>query len=93
VNLFGIPVVAHPLVPLSMTVPNRKHRRRPWMSEQYHRRVQKKWNKRFGTHEENCAIFVSPGAAGLFGPDTYYMNPKGIAVLRNFGTVGGKTNG
>lgn len=32
-----------------MQFPVRRHRKRKWMSEAYHRRIQKKWNKRFGT--------------------------------------------
>ena len=80
-NLFGIPIISHPLA--TMLVPNRRHKRRRWMSESYHRRIQKKWRKRFGTHEEACAFFMSPRAAGLIemGQDVIYMHPKGIAIL------------
>ena len=30
------------------TEPLRKHERKDWMSDTYHKRIQKKWNKRFG---------------------------------------------
>ena len=29
--------------------PNKLHIKKDWMSESYHKRVQKKWSKRFGT--------------------------------------------
>jgi len=29
-------------------MPVRMHKRRRWMSDAYHRRIQKKWNKRYG---------------------------------------------
>lgn len=28
--------------------PRRKHRKKQWMSDNYHQRIQKKWTKRFG---------------------------------------------
>lgn len=80
-NLFGINVTVHPLA--TMTEPNRKHKRRRWMSESYHRRIQKKWDKRFGTHQEPCAFFISPGAVGMSGRDTLYVHPERMAVIRN----------
>ena len=30
-------------------LPAKRHKKRKWMSESYHRRIQKKWTKRFGT--------------------------------------------
>ena len=30
-------------------MPAKRHKKRRWMSESYHRRIQKKWLKRFGT--------------------------------------------
>ena len=78
---FGISIIEHPLA--TMTFPNREHRRRRWMSDGYHRRIQKKWNKRFGTHQEPCAIFMSPGAVGLPGRDSLIIHPERIAMIRN----------
>lgn len=43
-SMFGMKVHVTP----SAKAPARKHKRRAWMSENYHRRIQKKWNKRFG---------------------------------------------
>lgn len=39
--------------------PVRVHRKRKWMSESYHRRIQKKWNKRFGMGP--AAFFMQNG--------------------------------
>lgn len=47
-TLHGIQVrVSQALEGLRMPV--RQHKRRRWMSDAYHQRIQKKWNKRFGT--------------------------------------------
>jgi hypothetical protein len=43
----GMRVQAHPLL-ADFNLPMRRHRKRRWMSEAYHRRIQKKWTKRFG---------------------------------------------
>ena len=40
----GMRVIESPLA----RMPAKVHKRRRWMSEAYHRRIQKKWNKRFG---------------------------------------------
>lgn len=79
-NLFGIEVIEHPLA--VMRVPIRKHKRRAWMSDSYHRRVQKKWTKRWGTREEPCALFISPSAVGLPWRDALMLHPKAFALLR-----------
>jgi len=43
-SLFGMRVFQSPLA----KAPARKHKKRAWMSANYHKRIQKKWNKRFG---------------------------------------------
>lgn len=58
--MFGLEVIKSELVP---SIPVRRHRRRSWMRESYHRRIQKKWNKRFGVTQG--AVFVDPS----------YINP------------------
>jgi hypothetical protein len=40
-------------------VPVREHRRRRWMSDQYHRRIQKKWTKRFGVTIQDHSYYVN----------------------------------
>jgi hypothetical protein len=47
-KLFGMQVMVSKALE-GMRWPVRVHRKRRWMSESYHRRIQKKWNKRFGT--------------------------------------------
>ena len=42
-----------------MNFPVRVHRKRKWMSEAYHRRIQKKRNKRFGVGP--AAFFINQG--------------------------------
>ena len=77
-SLYGIKVVESPLA--VMQVPNRQHKRKRWMSNAYHARIQKKWRKRFGTHEEPCMIFMSPRAAGFPWPDMVVV--KNLDLLR-----------
>ena len=80
-SLFGIKVVESPFA--YMTVPNRKLVRKRWMSDTYFRRVQKKWTRRFGTHQEPCALFLSPRAVGLGMPDMLALPPGHIGLIRN----------
>ena len=44
-TLFGMQVRLSNLLD---DMPVRFHRKKKWMSDAYHRRIQKKWNKRFG---------------------------------------------
>lgn len=60
--------------PLAMTaVPRRKHIKSRSMSESYHRRVQKKWNKRYGLDYE-------PGA--FMTADAVFAHPTIVEQLR-----------
>jgi hypothetical protein len=81
-SLFGMKVIESPFA--YMQVPNRQHKKRRWMSDAYHRRIQKKWRKRFGTHQEPCAIFMSPRAVGLPWQDMVALPPGHLAILRGF---------
>ena len=81
-NMLGMKVVESPLA--NMTVPNRKHKRRRWMSEKYHKRIQKKWTKRFGTHQEPCAILFNPSILGMPLQEMMALPPGYISILRNF---------
>lgn len=50
--------------PLAVNVePVRRHRQRRGQSATYHRRVQKKWLKRFGKKEVPCAYVIDAGLA------------------------------
>lgn len=63
-------------------VPNREHKKRRGMSEAYHRRIQKKWTKRYGTRQEPCIIFMNPRAVGLPMEEMLALPPGYIAMLR-----------
>lgn len=47
------------------TAPVRKHKRRSNQTQAYHRRVQKKWTKRFGTHQVPCAYQIDGSKFGM----------------------------
>lgn len=64
-------------------VPVRQHRRRRWMSERYHARIQKKWLKRFGTVREPCMYVMNPQAVGLLGGKTLICHPALMPQLRD----------
>lgn len=82
-NLFaGIRVVESPLC--EFTVPVRKHKKRRWMTDRYHARIQKKWTKRFGMKKEHVAFMVNPRAAGLFGQPFIAIDSRYIVAIRNF---------
>lgn len=83
-SLYGIPIHVSDVAPESITVPVRKHKRRRGQSEAYHRRVQKKWTKRFGTKQERVMLFFNPAAVGLLGGPQLAINPGAFAMLRNF---------
>jgi len=38
------------LIQRPVEVPNKPHKKKSWMSDNYHKRIQKKWNKRFGSY-------------------------------------------
>lgn len=60
--------------PLAMTaVPRRKHIKSRSMSESYHRRIQKKWNKRYGLDYEPCAYMTA---------DAVFVHPALMEQLR-----------
>jgi hypothetical protein len=60
--------------------PVRKHRRTKRQSAQYHRRVQKKWAKRFGTVRKPAAFFVDGGRYGV--GSGFVLHPEHAALLR-----------
>lgn len=80
-NLFGIQIYTSPLA--TMTVPVRKHKKRRNQTSAYHRRVQKKWVKRWGTKKEECAFFINMDALGLGIGQRLVMHPNSFGILRN----------
>lgn len=83
----GLPVrvFEHPLC--NRIVPNKVHKRRRGQSAAYHRRVQKKWNKRYGTHEEQVAFFINSSLFSLqaerAGSLDALLIPRAV-MLKNF---------
>lgn len=74
------------------TAPAVVHKKRRGQSDAYHRRVQKKWNKRYGTTMKPAAYVIDGSAVGfLFGrrnamfPAFIVAHPELAAVLRNVG--------
>jgi hypothetical protein len=66
-----------------MPFPVRRHKKRRNQSDRYHERIQKKWNKRFGTKLERFAIIFDPIAVGLLGGRQIALHPEHYALLRN----------
>lgn len=81
----GINVVESPHA--VQTVPIRVHKKRRNQTEAYHRRIQKKWRKRFGTKEVPCMYLMNTGALSFDrsqpGREVLVVNPKHAAMLRN----------
>lgn len=72
--------------PLAVThEPVRLHKRTRHQTEAYHRRIQKKWRKRYGTIDTPAVFVIDPSAAGLYGMggQRYVAHPKLMAVIRN----------
>jgi hypothetical protein len=82
-TLFGIPVRCTPF-PLEREVPVREHKKRRTQSASYHKRVQKKWVKRWGMKKERYALMFNPAALGMSGQPTMFLNPREMVMLRNF---------
>ncbi len=57
----GMKIIESLHMPKTMLTPVRKHIRKPWMTEAYHKRIQKKWNKRFGQVDEPCILMTPQG--------------------------------
>lgn len=84
-SLFGIPVRVIDTDLCKRVVPVKRHTWRRNQSAAYHKRIQKKWAKRYGTKVETVAYFVSPAAAGLYGMlDFFAMSPQSFGALRGF---------
>lgn len=72
-NPFGaLRIVESPMAVQS--VPKRSHKKRRNQTEAYHRRIQKKWTKRWGTKEVPCAYQIN---GRQFGMDNLLVVPPG----------------
>lgn len=60
----------------------KRHRKRRSQSASYHRRVQKKWLKRFGTKQVPCAYVIDNGFLGGVG-QTLIAHPSIVERLRS----------
>lgn len=60
------------------SVPIRKHKKRRNQTEQYHRRIQKKWRKRFGEKAVPCAFVIDNS---MFGK-TLIVHPSIMAQIK-----------
>lgn len=61
-------------------VPSRPHIKQRTQSEAYHRRIDKKWLKRYGRKVEHVAYFFQDP---LTGQQFTALGPRAIAMLRN----------
>lgn len=72
-------------MPMVRTVPIKTHKKRRNQSIAYHLRVQKKWQKRYGTRTERYALMVNPEMLGLGLPgNTLFVDASMMQILRNF---------
>lgn len=64
--------------------PNKIHKVRRWMSESYHRRIQKKWIKRWGYAQEPTAYILPAQKTGFgdYAESLVVMHPILAAQLR-----------
>jgi hypothetical protein len=65
--------------------PIKKHKHRSNQRASYHRRIQKKWAKRFGTKKVPCAFMVNGSILGM-GFDGMIVPPemaKSLALLKD----------
>ena len=68
--------------PLAMrTVPVKAHKLRHAQTEAYHKRIQKKWTKRYGTKQVPCAYMIDNTYLGGFGR-TLVTHPSLLHGLR-----------
>lgn len=71
------------------TEPVKPHKRRRNQREAYHRRIQKKWVKRWGTKQTPCAFLIDNAAVGMRGK-TLVAHPKYVAALRLNASLSGQ---
>lgn len=67
----------------AITVPVREHKKRKGTA--YHRRVQKKWTKRYGTQQKEVSYTFDPRSFGLMGEPMAVVSPRVFAMLSMLG--------
>ncbi len=80
IALHGMRVVVNDAITYG-TVPARKHTKRKGTA--YHRRIQKKWTKRFGTRVVQFAFALNPRMLGLPNAPHVVMSSRALAMMRN----------
>jgi len=78
VSVFGTSLDLHTIEPI------RRHKRKRHQTAAYHKRIQKKWNKRYGTAKVPYIVFLDPKAAGLpsLGGPRLIAPPRLLGILR-----------
>jgi hypothetical protein len=77
----GTPIIGSQAMEKEQIVPKKKHIKKPWMRLRYHRRIQKKWVKRFG--EESVAPVVAFGGRLFTHPDNIERIKEQIAKAQD----------
>ncbi len=72
-SLFGFRLIENPHIQEFFTIPNKRHFQNSNMSNFYHKRIQKKWNKRFGCKTERQIIKNG---------DNLIAHPKTIELIK-----------
>ena len=80
IDLLGMRVAVNDAITYG-TVPARKHTKRKGTA--YHRRIQKKWTKRFGTRVVEFAFVLNPSMLGLPNAPHVVMSSRAFAMARN----------
>jgi hypothetical protein len=77
-------IIENPLCMRQTDRPNRRHKVKRWMSEQYHYRIQKKWIKRWGYAKEPTAYMMPAVKLGISdrAESIVVMHPILAAQLR-----------
>lgn len=78
-HLLGIPMYESPLATESKPV--RAHKKRRNQTEAYHKRVQKKWIKRFGRKNVPCVFIIDNSVLGGIGK-RLIVHPALMPALR-----------
>lgn len=77
---FG-PMTVRPSPLATCTEPVKAHKQRRSQTKAYHKRIQKKWTKRYGTKQVPCAYMIDNTYLGGFGR-TLVAHPSLLRGLR-----------
>ena len=79
-TLYGMQLIAAPMLPEFDYKRVKTHQRKHWMGRRcYHRRIQKKWDKRFGL--KKTLHIVSDGRAIYAHPSTIRRIKQSLATI------------